>query len=189
VTNKRLDDITIHLSDQSRRIDETNKRIDAVREELTHRIDTVREDLAHKIDETNQRLDRLYEVIVRRDEHDSVSKPGGALGAAGERPYGAFCRMRGGLLLLSVTNGTKAYGWFAVTGAYTEGEVPRHTLTDVELLVSKILTQLASPLSLSLFLSLLAGLLYWRGRKRPAGLCLLFSLLVLGVPSMPAVSD
>jgi uncharacterized SAM-binding protein YcdF (DUF218 family) len=59
----------------------------------------------------------------------------------------------------------------------------------VELLFSKILTQLAYPLSLSLFFSLLAGLLFWCGRRRPAGLCLLFSLLVLWVPSMPAVSD
>lgn len=38
--DKRLDDITAHLIDQSRRIGDINKRID-----------------------------RLYEVIVRRDEH------------------------------------------------------------------------------------------------------------------------
>jgi tetrahydromethanopterin S-methyltransferase subunit G len=38
--DKRLEDINIHLVDQSRRIDETNSRID-----------------------------RLYEVVVRRDEH------------------------------------------------------------------------------------------------------------------------
>ncbi len=41
--NTRLDDINLHLADQSRRIDETNKR-----------------------------LDRLYEVIVRRDEHSAI---------------------------------------------------------------------------------------------------------------------
>jgi len=41
--NKRLDDVNLHLADQSRRIDETNKR-----------------------------MDRLYEVIVRRDEHSAV---------------------------------------------------------------------------------------------------------------------
>ncbi|MBW1804083.1 MAG: hypothetical protein JRJ85_25535, partial [Deltaproteobacteria bacterium] len=51
VTNKRLDDVTTHLADQSRRID------------------AVREDLGSMITETNKRLDRLYEVIVRRDEH------------------------------------------------------------------------------------------------------------------------
>jgi uncharacterized SAM-binding protein YcdF (DUF218 family) len=59
----------------------------------------------------------------------------------------------------------------------------------VELLFSKILTQLAYPLSLSCILILLASVLLWRGRRRPAGLCLLFSLLVLWVPSMPAISD
>ena len=59
--NKRLDDVNLHLADQSRRIDETNKRIDAVREELTGRID-----------ETNNCLGRLYEVIVRREEHAAL---------------------------------------------------------------------------------------------------------------------
>ncbi|MDY6862581.1 MAG: hypothetical protein SV062_06275 [Thermodesulfobacteriota bacterium] len=78
--NKRLDDINIHLVDQSRRIDETNKRIDAlredltlridaVREDLTLRIDAVREDLTQRIDGMNNRMDRLYEVIVRKEEH------------------------------------------------------------------------------------------------------------------------
>ena len=56
LTNKRLDDINIHLADQSR-------RIDALREELTQRID-----------ETNKRLDRLYEVIVRKDEHIQIEQ-------------------------------------------------------------------------------------------------------------------
>jgi len=72
---KRLDDVNLHLVDQSRRIDETNGRIDAVRKELGGRIDAVREELggridelARKDDEINKRLDRLYEVIVRRDE-------------------------------------------------------------------------------------------------------------------------
>jgi transcription antitermination factor NusA-like protein len=96
--NKRLDDVNLHLSDQSRRIDavreELGCRIDAVREEmsgridlLSGRIDAVREELGARIDnaitmiqETNNRIDsmaqrfdirmdRLYEVIVRRDEH------------------------------------------------------------------------------------------------------------------------
>jgi len=55
LTNKRLDDINLHLADQSR-------RIDSLREGLSERIDSVREEL-------NRRIDRLYEVIVRRDEH------------------------------------------------------------------------------------------------------------------------
>jgi len=70
VTNKRLDDMNLHLADQSRRINETNKRID----ETNKRIDEVREDLGSKIWETNKRLDRLYEVIVRRDEHAGVER-------------------------------------------------------------------------------------------------------------------
>ena len=56
--DQRLADINAHLVDQSRRIDETNNRIDSVQKELIGRIDA-----------TNARLDRLYEVIVRRDEH------------------------------------------------------------------------------------------------------------------------
>jgi hypothetical protein len=56
MTNKRLDDVNLHLADQSR-------RIDALREELSHRID-----------ETNKRIDRLYDVVVRRDEHFVVAE-------------------------------------------------------------------------------------------------------------------
>ena len=63
LTNKRLDDINLHLADQSRRIDETNKRIDSVRDEL-----------GGKIDKINARMDRLYEVIVRRDEHRQLDR-------------------------------------------------------------------------------------------------------------------
>lgn len=48
---RRLDDVNLHLVDQSRRID------------------TVRAELSGKDDEINKRLDRLYEIIVRRDEH------------------------------------------------------------------------------------------------------------------------
>ena len=83
ITNKRLDDMNTHLADQSRRIDEMNKRID----ETNKRIDAVRDELVGRIDETNKRIDeaigklaarydnlsdglnRLYEVIVRREEH------------------------------------------------------------------------------------------------------------------------
>lgn len=92
LTNKRLDDINVHLVDQSRRIDalreelsgqiiETNKRIDSLREELggqiietNKRLDAVREELSAQISETNNRLNRLYEVIVRRDEHQQLSE-------------------------------------------------------------------------------------------------------------------
>lgn len=93
LTNKRLDDISAHLIDQSRRIDElnqriddTNKRIDDVnkrmddlrvelRDEISKtntRIDFLRAELRDEIAKTNLRLDRLYEVIVRRDEHEKL---------------------------------------------------------------------------------------------------------------------
>jgi len=89
-TNKRIDDINTHLVEQSRRIDETNKRIDELRVELrdeinmrldetNKRIDELRVELRDEIaknnmrlDETNKRIDRLYEVIVRRDEHEKL---------------------------------------------------------------------------------------------------------------------
>jgi len=63
--DKRLDDITAHLIDQSRRIDDINKRID----DTNIRIDSARDELVSMIGEINKRIDRLYEVIVRRDEH------------------------------------------------------------------------------------------------------------------------
>ena len=92
--NKRLDDINLHLADQSRKIDidKTNNRIDSVREELgkridetnkridetNNRIDSVRDSLGGKIDsvkdELTKRIDRLYEVIVRRDEHSGLDR-------------------------------------------------------------------------------------------------------------------
>ncbi|HDD44104.1 MAG TPA: hypothetical protein ENG63_04500 [Candidatus Desulfofervidus auxilii] len=56
---KRLSDINGHLVDQSRRIDETNKRIDEVRTELSERIDEVRTELTGRIDVTNNRIDQL----------------------------------------------------------------------------------------------------------------------------------
>jgi len=65
VTNKRLDDVNIHMADQSR-------RIDSIREELGQRIDSARKELRSEIKETNMRIDRLYEVIVRRDEHSQL---------------------------------------------------------------------------------------------------------------------
>jgi uncharacterized SAM-binding protein YcdF (DUF218 family) len=57
------------------------------------------------------------------------------------------------------------------------------------LLLTKILTQLAYPLSLSILLSLLAGLVFWRARRRLGGLLLGASLLILVVFSIPVCSD
>jgi len=74
LTNKRLDDINLHLADQSRRIDSARKELSERIDETNKRIDSVREDLGGKIDETNKRIDRLYEVIVRRDEHSMLDR-------------------------------------------------------------------------------------------------------------------
>ena len=92
LTNKRLDDINLHLADQSRRIDsareelseridetnkridETNKRIDSAREELSERIDETNKRIDSVKDELSKRIDRLYEVIVRRDEHSRLDQ-------------------------------------------------------------------------------------------------------------------
>jgi len=81
MTNKRLDDVNLHLADQSRRIDETNKRIDEMRtrfdqriDETNNRIDEMRTRFELRMDEMNHRLDRLYEVIVRRDEHVQLER-------------------------------------------------------------------------------------------------------------------
>lgn len=66
----RISDLQVHLVEQSRRIDETNSRIDHLRLELTGKIDELRVDLTGRIDdgraeltgridETNRRIDQL----------------------------------------------------------------------------------------------------------------------------------
>jgi len=76
MTNKRLDDVNLHLADQSRRIDEARDfliaRIDEVNSSLIARIDEVNSSLIARIDETNNRINRLYEVIVKKEEHDKL---------------------------------------------------------------------------------------------------------------------
>ena len=83
LTNKRLDDINTHLADQSRRIDAIREELSQRIDEINKRIDDVRGDLTKRIDETNKRVEQmgnkfdnrmnqLYEVIVRRDEHSEV---------------------------------------------------------------------------------------------------------------------
>ncbi len=66
--NKRLDDVNQHLVDQSRRIDKTNERIDKTNECIT----AMGDKLNSRIDATDASLGRLYEVIVRREEHSAV---------------------------------------------------------------------------------------------------------------------
>ena len=61
---KRLSDINGHLVDQSRRIDETNKRIDVVREGLEQ-----------KIDATNNRIDQLtFQVAKIAQEMERIKR-------------------------------------------------------------------------------------------------------------------
>ncbi len=69
LTNKRLDDINLHLADQSRRIDDLRKEL---RDEISNtnvRIDDLRVELRDELAKNNMRMDRLYDAIVRRDEH------------------------------------------------------------------------------------------------------------------------
>jgi tetrahydromethanopterin S-methyltransferase subunit G len=72
LTNKRLDDINLHIADQSRRIDSVREELSQRIDETNNRIDSVREELT-------QRIDRLYEVIVRRDEHHKLDERVGHL--------------------------------------------------------------------------------------------------------------
>ncbi len=73
MTNKRLDDMYQVMVDQSRRIDETNKRIDQVRTELTDRIDQVRTVLTDRIDHVRTDLtDRIDQV--RTDLTDRIDQ-------------------------------------------------------------------------------------------------------------------
>ena len=74
LTNKRLDDINLHLADQSRRIDSAREELSERIDETNKRIDSVREELGERINEINKRIDRLYEVIVRRDEHSGLDR-------------------------------------------------------------------------------------------------------------------
>jgi predicted phage tail protein len=98
VMNKRIDDMNNHLVDQSRRIDNlrvelrdeiANLRVELrdeianlrtelrdenanLKAELKNEITNLRVELRDGIDKNNMRIDRLYEVIVRRDEYEKL---------------------------------------------------------------------------------------------------------------------
>ena len=79
VTNKRLDDFNNHLIEQSRRIDDTNKRIDDTNKRIDDlgtkfesKLDDLNAKFESKLDDLNDRMNQLYLVIVRRDEHDKL---------------------------------------------------------------------------------------------------------------------
>ena len=74
--NQRVNDTNIQLVDQSRRIDELRvelkKEISDLRIELKKEISEVKRELKEEIFKNTIRMDRLYEVIVRRDEHEML---------------------------------------------------------------------------------------------------------------------
>ena len=88
ITNKRLDDVNTHLSDQSLRIDElrselgqriddTNKRIDDTNKRIdktNKSIDDVHSDLINRIDANNARIDQFFQTSVTRNEHFKVDE-------------------------------------------------------------------------------------------------------------------
>jgi len=63
-----------HLADQSHRIDETNKRIDDIRAELSPRFDEIHSDLINRLDANNARIDRFFETAVTKYEHGKMEK-------------------------------------------------------------------------------------------------------------------
>ena len=95
--SRRIDVLGERVDALSDRIDalrgEFSERLEAVRGELTQRFDTLssrldtfgaridalRAELSQRLDVTNQRIDRLYEVVVRRDEHDQLARRVAAL--------------------------------------------------------------------------------------------------------------
>jgi len=66
---KRLSDINGHLVDQSRRIDETNNRIDEVRTELTGRIDATN----NRIDQLTFQVGKIAQEMERIKREESVT--------------------------------------------------------------------------------------------------------------------
>ena len=70
--NKRLDDVNQHLVDQSRRIDSVREELGQRIDKTNERIDVMSSGFNRRIDATDASLGRLYEVIVRREEHSAV---------------------------------------------------------------------------------------------------------------------
>jgi uncharacterized coiled-coil DUF342 family protein len=74
--NKEQAEVKLSLAANSQRLDDVGKRLDDMNAHLvdqSRRIDALREELSTRIDNTNKRLDQLYEVIVRRDEHQQLA--------------------------------------------------------------------------------------------------------------------
>jgi polyhydroxyalkanoate synthesis regulator phasin len=80
LTNQRLDDfntrlssIDSHLVDQSRRIDSIMEYANSVRDGLEERFEALRTAVESRLQNVHERLDRLYEIVVRREEHEKLS--------------------------------------------------------------------------------------------------------------------
>jgi uncharacterized protein YktB (UPF0637 family) len=84
LTNKRLDDVNTHMVDQSRRIDTIREglegrfealrtglegRFEASRTGLEDRFEALRTAIDSHLKNVNERLDQLYAIVVRREEH------------------------------------------------------------------------------------------------------------------------
>ena len=72
--SSRLTDINGRLSDINGRMLSIEERMLSLEQQTIMRIDKLREELSQQIGETNKRIDRLYEVIVRREEHKSLDR-------------------------------------------------------------------------------------------------------------------
>lgn len=77
--NKRLGDTNAHLIEQSRRIDETNKKIDTIHTDLLRRIDETNKridgihgDLLNRIDETNKRIETTHSDLLNRIDNVNI---------------------------------------------------------------------------------------------------------------------
>lgn len=72
-----MEEIKSELKVLSARQEEMSKRLDDLHGQIIYtnqRIDVLSDSLNERIDETNRRIDRLYEVIVRREEHDKLER-------------------------------------------------------------------------------------------------------------------
>jgi uncharacterized coiled-coil DUF342 family protein len=69
LTNQRLDDTNKRLDDMNARLVDQSRRIDSVRESLENRFEALRTAVDDRFKTINGRLDQLYEIVVRREEH------------------------------------------------------------------------------------------------------------------------
>ena len=72
-TNERMDAMSNDLNSRMDAMSgDLNSRMDAMSSDLNSRMDAMSSDFNRRIDATDASLGRLYEVIVRREEHSAV---------------------------------------------------------------------------------------------------------------------